>query len=65
MIRPPLAQAQDLLLLAFPAGGQQTARRNAWAAMSAGVARSRARDAAEAALAAAEQRVERRAGAGS
>ena len=56
---------QDLVLLALPAGGQGTARRNAWASMSAGSARSRGRREAEAAMAAAERRVAHRSGTGS
>jgi hypothetical protein len=47
---------QSLLLLALPAGGQATARRNAWAGMSADAARGRDRRQAEAALAAADVR---------
>ena len=43
---------QDLILSALPQGGQRTARRNAWAGMSADAARSRAAREAEAALAA-------------
>lgn len=49
----PLAQA--LLMTALPAGGQRTARRNAWAGMVSDAARSRARREAEAALAAAHE----------
>jgi hypothetical protein len=45
-----------LLLLALPAGGQATARRNAWAGMSSDAARRRERGQAEAALAAADVR---------
>ena len=41
---------QSLLLMALPAGGQATARRNAWAGMSADAARSRTRRDADAAL---------------
>ena len=44
---------QDLILCALPQGGQRTARRNAWAGMSADAARSRATREAEAAMAAA------------
>ena len=47
---------QSALLLALPAGGQATARRNAWAGMSADAARARSRRQAEAALAAADVR---------
>jgi len=47
---------QSLLLLALPAGGQATARRNAWAGMSGDATRSRQRRQAEAALAAADVR---------
>jgi hypothetical protein len=53
-LRP--ASFQSLLLLALPAGGQSTARRNAWAGMSADAARGRERRQAEAALAAADVR---------
>jgi hypothetical protein len=42
---------KTLFLLALPAGGQQAARRNAWAGMSADSARSRARREADTALA--------------
>ena len=54
---------QSLLLLALPAGGQATARRNAWAGMSADAARGRDRRQAEAALAAADVRAYARLGA--
>ena len=47
---------QHLVLTALPAGGQRTARRNAWAGRSYDAARSRARREAEAALAAAAVR---------
>lgn len=47
---------QDLLLTALPGGGQRTARRNAWAGMSADAARARARREAAEALALAVQR---------
>ena len=47
---------QALVLLVVPAGGQGTARRNAWAGMSADAARGRERRQAEAALAAADVR---------
>ncbi len=53
-LRP--ASFSSLLLLALPAGGQATARRNAWAGMSADAARARQRRQAEAALAAADVR---------
>jgi hypothetical protein len=53
----------SLLLLALPAGGQATARRNAWAGMSADAARGRDRRQAEAALAAADVRAYARLGA--
>jgi len=46
--RTPSA-VRGLCLLAFPHGGQRSARRNAWAGMSADAVRSRARaEAAEA-----------------
>jgi hypothetical protein len=41
---------QSLVLLAAPHGGQQSARRNAWAAMSADATRARARRDADAAM---------------
>jgi hypothetical protein len=56
---------QDLLLTALPGGGQRTARRNAWAGMSADAARSRARREAEAALAVAVRAAGHRTGTGS
>ena len=56
---------QDLFLAALPAGGQKTARRNAWGARSADSARGRARREADAALAACELRAQRRQGIGS
>ena len=56
MSRRPVRPLQSLLLLALPAGGQATARRNAWAGMSADAARGRERRQAEAALAAADVR---------
>jgi hypothetical protein len=56
---------QDLILSALPAGGQRAARRNAWAAMSAGSARARGRREADAAMAAALLRAERRSRTGS
>jgi hypothetical protein len=40
----------------LPHGGQRTARRNAWAGMSEGAARARARRDADAAMLAAAQR---------
>ena len=56
MSRRPVRTLQAVLLLASPSGGQTTARRNAWAGMSADAARGRARRQAEAALAAADAR---------
>ncbi len=56
MSRRPVRALHALLLLALPAGGQATARRNAWAGMSADAARGRERRQAEAALAAADVR---------
>ncbi len=50
-----------LLSVALPAGGQTTARRNAWAGMSASAASGRDRWQAEAALDAAELRAPLRA----
>lgn len=43
--------AQSTLLFVLPHGGQQLARRNAWAAMSVDASRARARREATAALA--------------
>jgi hypothetical protein len=63
MTRRPVRTAQSLLLLALPAGGQATARRNAWAGMSADAARGRERRQAESALAAADVRAYARLGA--
>ena len=42
--------AQSLVLLLLPHGGQQTARRNAWAGMVADSARARSSREAQAAL---------------
>ena len=53
---PRLPSLSSLLLLALTAGGQATARRNAWSGMSADAARGRERRQAEAALAAADVR---------
>ena len=50
LARRTARSAQALVLLALPHGGQQVARRNAWAGMVADSARSRARREAEAAL---------------
>jgi hypothetical protein len=41
---------EGLVLLALPHGGQQAARRNAWASMAADSARARARREADAAM---------------
>ena len=54
LVAPLLSAGQSLLLAALPAGGQTTARRNAWAAMSSDAARARARREAATAMAAAE-----------
>ena len=50
VVRHAARSAQGLLLLALPHGGQQVARRNAWAGMVADTQRSRARREAEAAV---------------
>lgn len=50
--------AQFLLALA-PSGGQRTARRNAWAAMSSDAVRARTRREADAAMTVAARRYER------
>jgi hypothetical protein len=55
-----LALGQAAVLAALPHGGQRTARRNAWAGMSAQSARSRAQREADAAIADAVHRVEGR-----
>lgn len=62
MLIPPIVQ--DLLLTALPGGGQRTARRNAWAGMSADASRSRSRLEAEAALEVAVRNAQRRASTG-
>jgi hypothetical protein len=49
-VRRTASTAQSLLLLTLPHGGQEAARRNAWASMSADVARARARVEADAAM---------------
>ena len=54
-LSPVLSLARRALLVALPAGGQQAARRNAWASMSADAARARARRDAAAAMDAAVQ----------
>jgi hypothetical protein len=50
------ALAQAAFLAVLPGGGQDQARRNAWASRSSDAARSRARREAEAAMAAAQAR---------
>jgi hypothetical protein len=45
------AQLQSVALTVVPHGGQRSARRNAWAAMSADAVQARARREAEAAIA--------------
>ena len=45
-----LSSVQQLALMALPHGGQRSARRNAWAAMSEGSARARGRREADAAM---------------
>jgi hypothetical protein len=47
-----------LVSLVLPAGGQLRARQNAWAAMSEGAVRARARREADAAMAVAQLRVD-------
>jgi hypothetical protein len=49
-------QLQSLALTVLPHGGQRSARRNAWAAMSADVSQARSRREAEQAVAAATAR---------
>jgi hypothetical protein len=49
-VRRTSRTAQQLVLLALPHGGQQLARRNAWASMATDSARARARREADAAL---------------
>ena len=50
------SHATTLLLLAVPAGGQATARRNAWDGLSAGAARGPDRRTAATAVTVAQQR---------
>ncbi len=52
---------QSLALAAVPHGGQRSARRNAWAAMSADAVRARSRHEAEEVMAGAVQRAAARA----
>ena len=49
-IRRTSRTVEGLVLLALPHGGQQAARRNAWASMAADSARARARREADAAM---------------
>ena len=49
-VRRTSRTAQQLALLVSPHGGQQAARRNAWASMAADSARARARREADAAM---------------
>jgi hypothetical protein len=49
-VRRTSRTVEGLLLLALPHGGQQAARRNAWASMAADSARARARREADAAM---------------
>ena len=49
-VRRSSRTVEGLVLLALPHGGQQSARRNAWASMAADSARARARREADAAL---------------
>lgn len=49
-IRSAARTAQGLALMAVPHGGQQIARRNAWASMSENSVRSRARREADVAM---------------
>lgn len=51
-------QLQGLALTVLPHGGQRSARRNAWAAMSADAVLARSRREADAAVAAARSRAE-------
>jgi hypothetical protein len=52
------SRLQDLTLTVLPHGGQRSARRNAWAAMSADAALARTRREAELAVAAAAARTD-------
>ena len=52
-VRTATRLAQSAVLLVLPHGGQQAARRNAWAGMAADSARGRARREADAAMTAA------------
>ena len=49
-VRRTSRTVEGLVLLALPHGGQQSARRNAWASMAADSARARARREADAAM---------------
>jgi len=51
LLAPLRRTTLSLLLFAVPHGGQQAARRNAWASMSPDAARARGRREAEAAFA--------------
>jgi len=51
LLAPLRRTTRSLLLFAVPHGGQQVARRNAWASMSVDAARARGRREAEAAFA--------------
>ena len=54
-----LANLESLAMTVLPHGGQRSARRNAWAAMSEGSARARARREADAAMSLAVARHDR------
>jgi hypothetical protein len=49
-VRRTSRAVEGLVLLALPHGGQQAARRNAWASMASDSARARARREADAAM---------------
>lgn len=50
LVQRSTSTAQSAVLVLLPHGGQNLARRNAWVALSAGVARARSRDEADAAM---------------
>jgi hypothetical protein len=58
LVTSAVSGAADLVMSVVPHGGQATARRNAWAGMSAGAARARARREAELAVAQAQSRLD-------
>jgi hypothetical protein len=60
-LSPLVRLAEQVVLAAFPHGGQQRARRNAWSAMAGDAARARSRREAAAALRSAVETAQARA----